>query len=229
MIDLDSSFCKFCESLKQRTGFLSEDNIRFYWFVSMLEQDKDLNHYSLEEPYGEEMKGKELDLMYETAEERLCIEIKFHRNGEKQSTFAHTMSAGEIFDDLQRLPQWNKKRVKDKPTRYLFLYVTDEEMNKYLTWKEDGERSNRYRYTLRNLYVADKGRIPVCEFHSEESNGDTPKTFLEHACGSYNKEGRNYLRMENILLLHKADDIVVNSKSVMKGKCNIRLYEVFQC
>lgn len=138
--NLEKLFDTFVLELQKREGFLSEDNIRFYWFVSMYEQDHNLNHFSLEEHYSEtgKKKGhKELDLMYENDHERLCIEIKFHRNpsGEEQKsqTFAKTQAAGEIFDDICRLPHWTGISNDNKRTHYLFLYVTDDEMDRYLS------------------------------------------------------------------------------------------------
>ena len=128
-MNLTDVFKVFCTELSKRKGFLSEDNIRFYWFASMLKQDSILNNYSLEEPYPKSK--EELDLKYENDSEIFVFEIKFHRYQIKNGKgLPKTESAGKIFNDLIRLPSWTVKTCK--PIRYFFLYVTDNVMNIYL-------------------------------------------------------------------------------------------------
>ena len=213
-------FDTFVSKLAKCTGLLSEDNIRTYWRDSMREQDKDPNHYSLEEPYAGSTGREELDLMYEDGKERWCIEIKFHRNPNGK-TFPHPLSAGKIFDDICRLPGWSNGKSDGIPTRYFFLYVTDDEMHKYLA--NSGNRKNNYRNDLTDFYNGNKE-----EFTFKDSpNGDTPKTFL-HAAGVPQK-----LQTPNVIIVAK-DDITCPSYSMKKisgnesSNCHIRLYDVME-
>lgn len=115
-MNLEKVFRDFCDSLQNRTCVTSEDTIRYYWFAAMLQNDADydLDNYSLEYPYllkkeifSKDLKGniakKELDFLYKNGEECYCIEIKFHRNPDPDSTYAHPDAAGSLFNDLIRL------------------------------------------------------------------------------------------------------------------------------
>ena len=221
-------FDTFVSELKKRVGFLSEDNIRFYWFASMLKQDQDLNHYSLEEPYGVNIPGnKELDLMYKDGIERWCIEIKFHRNPNGR-TFALPQSAGEIFDDIRRLPSWSNGESDGIPTRYFFLYVTDDEMHKYLS--NSANRKSAYRDSLADFYNLAVGAVKGFTFE-DSPNGDTPKTFFHQALESYTAGVQHELQTPNVIMV-ASDDITCPSSSMKKIdskspiNCHIRLYEV---
>ena len=153
-MNLAVAFNDFCTQLSARTGFLSEDNIRFYWFTAMLNQDKDLNHYSLEEPYYPALVGnKELDLMYEDKSEILAIEIKFHRyskqnhRNSKKNAFPLPDSAGTLFNDVFRITSWIPRTPTTKSIRYFVLYVTDDRMHHYLN-----DKSDAYRVELEKFY-----------------------------------------------------------------------------
>ena len=223
----------FILSLEARRGFLSEDNIRFYWFDSMKAQDSDLNHFSLEEPYADKNdkitgRNKELDLLYENENEQWCIEIKFHRNPQKtqkSQTFAVTQSAGEIFDDICRLPLWESTsiKVKDKPTRYFFLYVTDDEMHRYLSNETGHYKNIEYRKELAKFYAIKENGEYQCKF-----NDSAPKVFKEQATASLKKKMLDVPK----LVIRTSRDIMCPSTSlkIPQGKsipnCHIRLYEI---
>lgn len=233
-MNLADVFNEFCTQLSARTGFLSEDNIRFYWFTAMLNQDNDLNHYSLEEPYFK-LKGKELDLMYEGVvdgkEVILAIEIKFHRNP-NNATFALPYSAGTLFDDIQRLPMW--KSDKNLEVRYLFLYITDNEMHNYLSVNTLGYRSNLNAFYNAYTYTSTKPNLIDLQFIiGDEKKGCAPKTFFDNACDScsINKINSNELEFKGLKLLSKNDDIQCKSPSLQQGQetnCHVRLYEISQ-
>lgn len=163
-MDLDKAFSLFISHLNARKGHLTEDGVRYYWFASMLEQDKNLNNYALELPY-EKMKESSyhlssainstevhnaadrlaLDFMYkdDSTNEVICMEIKFHRNGDSNSTYAHPDEAGKIINDMRRLQAINPS--EGYRLRRLFLYVTDDEMADYFN-----KRSSAYRNTINN-------------------------------------------------------------------------------
>ncbi len=234
-MDLDTVFGDFVKKLEVRSGFLSEDNVRFYWFVSMYEYDNDLNHFSLEEPYTEDnlsSKGHtELDLMYENNSERWCIEIKFHRNpqkGEKSQTFAVTQSAGEIFDDICRLPSWRVSSIDNKPTRYFFLYVTDDEMHRYLSAAPS--LNGEYRLSLAKFYGLKERETLNCSFEKE----GIPKVFFHNAIESSKNKDLKVLDVPT-LVMRGTKDIVCPSNSMKRKQnegdgenCHIRLYEVIR-
>ncbi len=227
-MNINKAYNTFVSELAKRKGFLSEDNIRFYWFASMLKQDNDLDHYSLEEPYGSSVPGnKELDLMYEDSIERWCIEIKFHRNPQLQA-FTHPQSAGEMFNDVRRLTFWESTDAAPKPTRYFFLYVTDDEMHQYLS--NSAKRKSYYRMNLKEFYELETGRKFVGTFNLAP-NGDTPKTFMYCAYQSSSSIQNNppaKLHVSNIFMVDKSD-ILCPSPSLKKTQgdnCHIRLYEI---
>ncbi len=221
-MNLSTVFKDFCNELGKRTGFLSEDNIRFYWFASMLNQDPDLKNYSLEEPYTS-IPGKELDLMYEDKDEILAIEIKFHRHT-KYVAFPHPNSAGAIFDDIQRLPLWTPS--VSKPVRRLFLYVTDQEMHNYLFSSVTKQNPN-YRSELSKFYNSTVGGVCKLVFGGVGVS-DTPKSFYENACESCsaNVSGTGSLTFSGIALIDKQDALACHSFSLKTPECWVRLYEI---
>ncbi len=221
-MNLSVVFKDFCDELKKRKGFLSEDNIRFYWFASMLKQDSNLNNYSLEEPYSS-IPGKELDLMYEDKDEILAIEIKFHRHT-KDVAFPHPNSAGAIFDDIQRLPLWTSSI--SKPVRRIFLYVTDQEMHNYLS-SSSPTQNPIYRGELRKFYNSMVGNVGTLVFGGVGVS-DTPKSFYENACESCsaNVSSSGDLSFSGIRVIDKQDALACHSASLKTPECWVRLYEI---
>jgi hypothetical protein len=223
-MNLSDVFKDFCDELSKRKGFLSEDNTRFYWFSSMLKQDNDLNHYSLEEPYTS-IPGKELDLMYEDDNEIWAIEIKFHRHTNNVA-FPHPNSAGAIFDDVQRLPLWTSS--VSKPVRRIFLYVTDQEMHNYLSCAAPSQNCV-YRRELRKFYMSPRGKLGTLSFGGVGVS-DTPKSFYENACESCsaNVSSTGNLSFSGISVIEKRDALACHSSSLKTPKCWIRLYEILE-
>lgn len=248
-MNLEKVFRDFCDSLQKRTCVTSEDTIRYYWFAAMLENDADydLKNYSLEYPYflkddifSKDQKGniakKELDFLYNNGEECYCIEIKFHRNPDPVSTYAHPDAAGSLFNDLIRLSVFqpgkayeksNEKVVMlPKATRRFLLYVTDDEMNHYFT---DNSRSQQcyldgYRQPLRDFYKLKEGDIWIPSFKEP-----IPKTFKKSTLFSM-ADNLTLSKIPNVRLVCSCDDLNVDSNSI-KGEsknrhCYVRLYEV---
>jgi len=214
-MNLSSVVERFCENLSRRTGILTEDNIRFYWFAAMLEQDKELDHYSLEEPYTE-LKRKELDLLYQNDDEALCFEMKFHRH-DTESSFAHTMAAGELFDDIQRL-RYFAPADSTKIVRRFFLYVTDVEMQKY--FNVGASSADPYRKELHAFFCGKK--------QSLDFGPNSPKTFLKEAYSSLPPEERapNGLRVSGIHLLFDREVENTHCPSLKGDVCYVKLYEL---
>ena len=182
-MNIQNVFNDFCKELTNRQEFLSEDNVRFYWFASMLKQDSTLNNFSLEEPYWNttiNKDRKELDLLYCDGHEYFCFEIKFHRHPSTNpnNSFAHTGAAGEIFNDLLRIPLWQPNSQQKLPIRRFFLYVTDNEMYNYLTNKSNrnNQPNKGYRDELKKFYT-----IPNSSSKIDFRGIGVPKTFKETA------------------------------------------------
>lgn len=225
-------FYDFCTELSNRGGFLSEDNIRFYWFASMLKQDTDLNHYSLEEPYPTLYK-KELDLMYDDnndvekddveKDEIWAIEIKFHRH-RSTKTFPRPNSAGEMFDDIQRLPLWTKN---SKKVRYFFLYVTDVEMQSYLLSTPGKTRKSVYRNQLNHFWSVGVNKPFRVSFDLRKG---APESFFHKACASSTRclaPSKKQLDFD-LICREKRDALKCGSSSLKTYECWVRLYEILQ-
>ena len=212
-------FNQFCNLLQNRTGIMTEDNIRYYWFVSMLNQDPILNNYTLEQPYSDNpiqvkiLPNEELDLLYGSSAEIFCFEIKLHKEP-KQTTLAETSAAGDIFNDIQRLQQIPQS-VKGVATRHFFLYVTDDIMHNYFISK--GQQNPFFGQQLNDFYNARINNPINLNFAS------APKSFLNSANNSF-KNNPNPITLFNLRLLHYRDFSL--GCSSFNGKCHVRLYEI---
>lgn len=214
----------FCNNLMKRQTLTTEDNVRYYWLQAMLKQDASLNNYTLEYPYvghnllctNIHLQGKELDLLYEGKDANgkdvcFCFEIKFHHCNNK-STLAHTDMAGSLFNDLLRLENISSYKQGFSVRRFL-LYVTDDEMDRYLN-----NNSNVYRANLQQFYMGHANtQLPSIVFQN------SPKTFYESATKSLSLSG--LLRVPPIVLLGTTGSRT-KSPSFKNGGCHVRLYEV---
>ena len=143
--------------------------------------------------------------MYEGMNEILCFEIKFHRNGSNKSEFPHTMSAGEVINDIFRLPQWAKVGI-NKPIRKFLLYVTDKEMHDYLSYKKTNVFSSQlYRNELKKFYDMAQNVTTSLNFN----NVNAPKTFLSSATTSIGTIG-----ITNLSLLFKGVVFIIILKVI---------------
>lgn len=246
-MNIEKVFSDFCNSLQGRTCVISEDTIRYYWFAAMMKNDKklDLNNYSLEYPYNltkqifERNKAKkELDFLYNNGEECYCIEIKFHRNPDSNSTYAHPDAAGNLFNDLIRLSVFQPGKVYEKSlekvmilpqnTRRFLLYITDDEMNQYFI---DSSKSQKcylrgYRQPLSCFYQLRKNDVWTPSFIDP-----TPETFTRNALSAM--AGKYKLSdIPKVKLVCSHDKLIVNSDSIKFSEtdrirhCYARLYEI---
>lgn len=241
-INLDDIFKNFCEKLSKRTGILTEDNVRYYWFAAMYEKDHELDHYTFEYPYMKaevaELSNKELDLLYKGNSERWFFEIKFHRNVDTNSAYAHTDAAGALFNDMLRLQTIKCKNDELSKgdffsARYFFLYVTDDEMYNYLTTGRGckGSLNINYREKLKEFIELEKDSEVFVDF----KDITLPKTFVERALASFVKKEeatlkKDLIKIQNIQLCQKEDTLRCNSES-FKGNNRdkpfyVRLYEI---
>ncbi len=218
-MDISKVFKTFVGEIRKRTNIMTEDNIRYYWFASMLTQDKELNNYTLEYPYinEPELIGKELDLLYKGPQAHLCFEMKFHRNS-TNTTYPHTDAAGAIFSDINRLPFFqtgDDSKAGQEIIRY-FLYITDDRMHSYLSNISETKSLPEYRKGLKKFYTANIG-----ESFSIIYPEDTPTTFF--------KKLRRFNNIETsspkITLVEK-EDFHCDSNSFKDNECHIRLYRI---
>ena len=219
-IQIESAFKAFCFALENREGLMTEDNIRYYWLTSLLKQDKELNHYTLEYPYKKalsvDLQNEELDLLYQSDIETWCFEMKFHRNGEYESHLPYTNAAGSLINDLMRL-QTLKQNATWTNAHYFFLYVTDSEMADYLSFKSGlaGEYMH-YREILREFFSGSRTSLSFSSF-------EMPSMFKDGAGKSLgNKED---ISIQTVNLLHMKDTMTM-STSFSKQECYVRLYEI---
>lgn len=220
-VNIGKAFKQFCNDLQNRTGIMTEDNIRYYWFDSMLQQDNLLDNYTLEQPYAAfplniaTFSKEELDLLYDDQlyNEYYCFEMKFDK-GPKRTTTAKTSAAGELFNDLQRLQQI-QPTINGKTTHRLFLYVTDDIMHNYFISGRQQEKS--FGRQLNDFYNAQVNDPINLNFAS------APKSFLNRANNSF-KNNPNPITQFNLRLLHYRDFSLVCSS--FNGKCHVRLYEI---
>lgn len=235
-MDLAKVFSNFCENLHLRKELMTEDNVRYYWFASMLREDAEVEHYTMEYPYNPsvfESTGrrakKELDFLYLNGDESYCMEIKFHRNPDPASAYAHTDAAGSLFNDIIRLSLFTpgKSFAKQKNmctlprnTRRLFLYVTDAEMNAYLA-KGDTAVNAGYREELRRFYV----RSEDAGFYTPKFE-EVPATFSLIALEALSKEEHSLQTLPKIRLLHANSYGEMESESFKGRQCHVRLYEI---
>lgn len=222
-------FHSFAGFLSERKEILTEDNVRYYLFYSLVKGDEDsnnfdLNHFILEKPYinkdaalwsneilTKSNSNKELDLYYDDKkEDKFAFEIKYHRK--TKSTYAHTDEAGKIFNDLKRL-----SLIKNKGIKKFFVYVTDDEMNKYLSWKKN--KNNTYRDALSKFYKAQIGdEITKISFSAD--NTDIPKTFWSSANDSFNDDYINKMDLK----IRKVFETDFTTLSALK--LFVKIYEV---
>ena len=228
MINIQNVFNQFCTFLQNRKGIMTEDNIRYYWFAAMLQEDLDLNNYTLEYPYSNLnvitpgiLQNEELDLLYEnnTENEFFCFEMKFHRNN-TNNTFAKTSAAGGIFNDLQRLQQ-----IANPGARRFFLYVTDSIMYVYLS--NNNGKDLDYSQLLMDFCALQAGNAITLNFNNAPLS---PSTFKDSANKSLNIN--TLPEIQNLLLLYEDDfpcispSFANNNNNNNNNNCHVRLYEI---
>ena len=241
-MDLNRLFYDFGDLLTRRTNYLTEDSVRYCLFSCMLRQDPLVDHYTMEMPYDlmsqtansgiiaspgmlKESRGtfrQELDLVYDDGvSDIICVEIKFHRHtdilqGKKRSDYAHTDAAGKIINDMRRLAVINS--AGQRVVRRLFVYVTDDEMHNYLSYKSKEKKNEVYRNSLSSFY-ADGGKF-ICN----KNKGYI--TFFDSANSSFGKTtATSFCVMATKRLFIEARQL--NCPSFQNGNCYISLFEVF--
>ena len=239
-MDIKAVFDRFALELKRQAGILTEDNIRYFFFAKMMEEDPDLSHYTLELPYEAMITGQgnlevvvpkgaglvqvkqdkydqELDMYYSNGEETLCIEVKFHRNGENESAYPHTLAAGSLFNDMHRLQIIESK--EHGKVRKIFLYVTDEEMYRYLGNLNESSQNKTFRDMLKNFI----GLVPGDSWNTIVPDKISPKTFTAASHGSFvSKDSQVSIDVKKIA----ETEVLSESPSVKGRKCHLMLYEI---
>ena len=236
-MDLELLFKEFAISLSSRDTILTEDSVRYIFYSCMLRQDDVLGHYIMEVPYKSILDGdiqfltldqdnglittpsgklfQELDMLYDdSTDTRICVEIKFHRTGNLESTYAHTDAAGRIINDIRRL-QLIHSTQRDYFCR-LFVYVTDDNMHKYLSNKQN--KDSDYRKRLSNLY-----QLPVGKTLSFECDESDPNTFLKSASFSFFKPRNDSITVKKVF---EQEFLKSSCPSLNNGECHIAIFAV---
>lgn len=232
MINLTLLASRFELEIKTRLPFLTEDSVRYIFFKCMLNQDNNTNHYVLELPYSM-MDGKqtplfvpsgsiqtsssvfnqELDLFYDDGNQCICVEFKFHRNPLNNPRYAYTNAAGSIFNDINRLGLISCNR---ELFHRIVVYVTDDEMHKYLSFSSGSRINTVYRNGLKTVYNA-----PIGTILSEPKSA--PQIFRDSSKKSLTSKNVRVAFVKR----YNADFINASCCSFKKpGGCHIRVYEL---
>lgn len=236
-MNLEKIFRHFCDSLHDRKELMTEDNVRYYWFASMLKEDPELEHCTMEYPYEPSVFAdiprrtkKELDFLYLNEGESYCMEIKFHRNPDPNSTYAHTDAAGCLFSDIIRLSLFKpgksyklqqKECILPTQTRRFFLYVTDAEMHNYLGYSGQYNSNQDYRTVLKEFYA-----MPIDGQYRTLSYRQVPRTFEECALDALDRDKYNLYSIPPIRLMFADAFSSMQSESFKGHQCHVRLYEI---
>ena len=239
-MNFDLLFESFSKELEKRIGILTEDNVRYMLFAKMLEQDPNLNNYTLELPYkggknnpldnvdfsslakSNNSLHQELDLLYCSGELFYAIEIKFHRPSMTATGLPN--KAGVIFNDIKRL-----ELIKDAKFRKLFVYVTDDEMHDYFINSRGISNKCLHDY-LYNFYTAKKNEIINNNYlnNGTISRQDGSYTFFDCASKSFTNKFNFESVKTDLKMIYKSD---FDSKSSninreKKGRLHLRVYEI---
>lgn len=240
-MNLLNVFNNLKNELMNRTGILTEDNIRYYLFSKMYDQDNSLDNYYLELPYdsslGMPLSGsnfstlvtnrngthQELDLYYDNGNDKFAFEIKFHRPSDTTSGLPN--KAGELFNDIKRL-----ELITTANIRKFLVYITDDEMNNYFTIHRGMTNSYLNAY-LNSFYTTSVNNNINAAYLAggTKTNNDGSKTFFDCASKSFINIF-NFRTIGSNLKMFFTDDFVCTSPSINarnpNGLLHIRVIEV---
>lgn len=209
-------FADFCGELVKRTQLLTEDNIRYYWFAQMLNQDKVLDHYCLEAPYStwipqnQAMQRKQIDVYYNDGNnDAHFVEIKFYRKVQG-STLTMTEDAGKLINDMYRV-----NTIPYSFGRRLFLFVTDDCMENYLCLKNPLATTYNvpFRHHLKDVLTLPQNCSINISFNGMQG---TPATFVNRANLQMNQNAKL-----NVKMIEHQD-----VKTASGLNLHVRLYEI---
>lgn len=191
-------FQKFKELLEERLEkiYTTEDSIRYLFFSTLiLGSEYKVNDMIIEYPHTSIEKAKIDTYIIPKNKNGWAIEFKYDRRIPSNKNSPKPQKAGKLFNDLYRLINF-KTNNKD---RYLFIYVTDDEMGEYLS-KIDNKLSTFFNLKKNEEMLIDKNFIM-----------DKSETFIKQIEGE--------LKCKIICLL--SENININHF--------LRIYEVIPC
>lgn len=171
------------ESLKEN-GIISEDTARYLFYASVIKNNKlsnkTLTKIHQEVPYSDKRltsesnasmlrRNSELDSFFDFDEEQYAVEFKYHRetsNKHNKKIIPHTLYAGEIFDDINRL-----SIINNSINRY-FVYLMDKGM---INYKEES--------LFHKVISLKEGERMFIK--QKELSQNQPKTFKKEAFSSF--------------------------------------------
>ena len=205
------NFKEYAELLKEsleKNGIISEDTARYLLFACVINKYKLKGKETIkilqEVPYTDKkrlnaktdsLKGNaKLDSFYDLGKEKYAIEFKFHRiksaTGKKRD-IPHTVNAGRVFNDINRLS------LIDKNIHKYFIYLTDEGMLKYKNGKEDAS-------IFRKIFNQKDG---VTKTIKQKQLKNEQKTFVDKAYSSFKtKDGLKDIKVTMIKSISIKED-----------------------
>lgn len=94
----------------------------------------------------------------------------------------------------------NELLIQNKEIKKFFVYVTDDEMKKYLNGKNT--KNNTYRNELSKFYKAGINELKVINFFANDT--DVPKTFRKSANDSFSENYEDNISL-NIIKAFETD------------------------
>lgn len=130
---VSTRFANLLQSRFSKNVFTTEDSIRYTFFAALLEQGIRPEEIVLEYPHPAIPRAR-LDVLVSSTEQRreIGIEFKYDRRTLSGTNQPMPQKAGAVFKDFIRLLQW------PEPLERYLVYLTDDELHRYLTSPRNG-------------------------------------------------------------------------------------------
>lgn len=240
-------FKLFKSSLQQRTEYLTEDSLRYYFFACMYKRDNNLDHYIMELPYasleGEDNKQYKIFITEDDAKSLLTKDkAKInHHNPHQELDLYYYNGKNELIciefkfhrnpqNTTQAYPN-NAGRImndirrlklikpkKDLSIRRLFVYVTDDDMHEYFTSISGQKKYRGYRKDLQSFYKGDTNKTVFEEFVMNDGKYELNNGNKEYRCP------KTFFNSANDSFSEHAETIEIETNKVFDStfntKCN---------
>ncbi|MEE9442728.1 MAG: hypothetical protein V3V99_08680 [candidate division Zixibacteria bacterium] len=170
---LIKAFERFEELLNERFTmkvYTTEDSVRYTFYAALTERTTILPHNVVLELPHNAIEGAEVDTYISGNNgDKYVIEFKYYRQIPSGQNANRTQLAGRLIKDLSRLACF-KPQEEDRKLVRLFVYVSDQEMNSYLSNEQNG---------LCSIYYLSRGE---CHLINDQLLAKRSKIFIE-SCG----------------------------------------------
>jgi len=135
---MEKVFKKFSALLKKRLEegvVTTEDSVRYTFFAALLEESDILPHEVILEYAHPKIPKAMVDTYIPSKKNRngSIFEFKYDRKIPTKKNSPRTQKAGKLFNDIYRLTKFDS----DLSATAFFVYITDNEMAKYLSSKKN--------------------------------------------------------------------------------------------